>query len=429
MEHSTKGGRRQSPSSAENEDVDEGGILLGHRRWLPQSSLTKAWGDEHQALEHGIEQLTDRFAEKKEALYVRRRHNCWLHCDFPSECHHALYKAQQEGKPVLAKARALDRAYLAKVKEEEEKEEQQAMVKGPSGMRKGTKGEGVVRKTRVDVLRRELLMRFSDESSDSDYSDSEDFDGDVDADDMDSLPASPPTEDEVLEGQRQPVFVSSILSDSDGHIPIRISFDMEEDHSYSTFKKATGIEVPLTYISSITPKTPQTFEIHIDDDVTNASSPVETTTITASTNLPDFHPFEPFWTANKPSTSLISTSKERSTAPLSPIEPPAAHVNTTTSAHDQLEQAYSSQAWFSPSASSITCSSSNEGPKKNNSKARTLSKRRRAATTSRTENTANMMTLSGRHTSLPSSAGESRTAATTSVFEAWDDDSDTKSVQ
>lgn len=258
MDQSKKAGRIPLPSSAENDDDNEGGILLSNRRWLPQSSLTKAWGDEHRALEHGIEQLTDRFAEKKEALYVRRRHNCWLHCDFPSECHHAVYKAQQEDKPVLAKARALDRAYLAKVKEEEEEEEQQqAMNKGPSGLRKGTEEDGSVRKTCVDALRRELLMRFSDESSDSDYSDSEGFDGDVDVDDMDSLPGSPPTEDQVLEGHQQPVVVSPILSDNDGHIPIRISFDMEEDYSYSTFKKEAGIEVPLPYISSIPPEAPQ----------------------------------------------------------------------------------------------------------------------------------------------------------------------------
>lgn len=405
-DHSKKAGTKPLPSYAENNDDDEGGILLGHRRWLPKSSLMKAWGDEHRALELGIEQLTDKFAEKKEALYVRRRHSCWLHCDFPSECHHAVYKAQQEGKPVLAKARALDRAYLAKVTEEE---------------------EGSVRKTCVDVLRRELLARFSDESSDSDYSDSEDFDGDVDVDDMDSLPSSPPTEEEVLEGQQQPVVVSPILSDNDGHIPIRISFDMEEDYSYSTFKKEAGIEVPLTYISSIPPKAPQSFEIHVDDDVSDFVSLVETTATTSSTNLPKSHPFERFWTAKKPSTSLITTLRARTTAPPSPIEPPASPINAATSAHDRLEQAYSSQAWFSPLASSTTCSSSNEELKKNNSKARTLSRRRRAATTSRTENTANMMKLLGRRTSVPSSAGECRDAVTTSVFEAWDDDSDIKS--
>lgn len=428
MDQSRKAGRRPLPSSAENDNDNEDGILLSHRRWLPQSSLTKAWGDEHRALEHGIEQLIDRFAEKKEALYVRRQHDCWLHCDFPSECHHAVYKAQQEGKPVLAKARALDRAYLAKVKEEEEKQ-QQTMNKGPSRLRKGTEEDGSVRKTCVDVLRRELLMRCSDESSDSDYSDSEGFDGDVDVDDMDSLPGSPPTEDEVLEGHQQPVVVSPILSDNDGHFPIRISFGMEEDYSYSTFKKEAGIEAPLTYVSSIPPKSPQTFEIHIDDDVTDADLPVGTTTTTTSTNLPKFHPFEPFWTATKPSTSLIPTLKERSTAPLTPIEPPATHVNTTPSTRDQLEQAYSSQAWFSTSAALTTCSASNEEPKKNNSKPRTLSKRRRAATTtSRTENTADMMTLLGRRTSLPSPVGESKsTAATISVFDAWDDDGDIKS--
>lgn len=461
VDHFTKAPRRTlTPASACNDEDDdkdqenEGGILLGHRRWLPKSSLTKFWGDEHRALEHGIEQLTDRFAEKKEALQVRRKHNCWLHCDFPSECHHAIYKAQQEGRPVLAKARALDRAYLAKVKEEEDQlqrqqqqqQQFQAILKGPSGLRKGFEKERDVRRTGGDTLRRDLLMSFSGESSESDTSDSEDFDDDddVDVDDLDSLPGSPPTEDEVLQSlpSQQSVVTSPILSDDEGRLPIRMSFDMEKDYSYSTFKKATGIEPPLNYISSIPPKTSHTFEIHVDDDATDSALPVEATTTTSSTNLPSFHTFEPFWTSKKSSTSHIATSRERSTAPLSPTEPPATtHINTTppSSTNDQLEQAYSSQAWFSPSTfTSFSCPAPplNEDSKTENNTPPTTKnltqkrRRHRAATTSssRTENTARMLTLLGRRISLPpSSAVEGRTiaaAATISIFEAWEDDAD-----
>lgn len=67
------------------------------------------WGNEHRA---ATESLGDeaRFEEKRERLFIRRRHNCFLHCDFPSECHHSLFRAQQEGRPILREAEALDAA-------------------------------------------------------------------------------------------------------------------------------------------------------------------------------------------------------------------------------------------------------------------------------------------------------------------------------
>lgn len=37
-------------------------------------------------------------ARRKEQLYVRGAHNCWLHCDYPSECLHALCTAWAEGR-------------------------------------------------------------------------------------------------------------------------------------------------------------------------------------------------------------------------------------------------------------------------------------------------------------------------------------------
>ncbi|KAK3935154.1 hypothetical protein QBC46DRAFT_272396, partial [Diplogelasinospora grovesii] len=30
---------------------------------------------------------------RKEAMFVRGQHDCWLHCDFPSECRHTVYTA------------------------------------------------------------------------------------------------------------------------------------------------------------------------------------------------------------------------------------------------------------------------------------------------------------------------------------------------
>lgn len=43
-------------------------------------------------------------ASRKEALFVEQRHDCWLHCDYPSECRHTTYaacvggRARAEGK-------------------------------------------------------------------------------------------------------------------------------------------------------------------------------------------------------------------------------------------------------------------------------------------------------------------------------------------
>ena len=40
----------------------------------------------------------DIIAEKKEKLFVEQRHDCWVHCDSPSECRHALYAACMSGR-------------------------------------------------------------------------------------------------------------------------------------------------------------------------------------------------------------------------------------------------------------------------------------------------------------------------------------------
>lgn len=71
------------------------------------------WGDEYEAANAGPDSEMTRFEEKREHLFLRKRHNCFLHCDFPSECHHALFRAQQEGRPILREALALDAAAAA----------------------------------------------------------------------------------------------------------------------------------------------------------------------------------------------------------------------------------------------------------------------------------------------------------------------------
>lgn len=85
------------------------------------------WGDEYAAKKAECGNVhTDSirpqepFNDRRDGLFVRKKHNCWLHCDFPSECHHAIYKAQEEGRPILAVAEALDALYAAVTPGDEE---------------------------------------------------------------------------------------------------------------------------------------------------------------------------------------------------------------------------------------------------------------------------------------------------------------------
>lgn len=80
-------------------------VTVGNAR----ESREAKWGDEHRAATDALGDGAS-FEDKRERLFVRRRHSCFLHCDFPSECHHALFRAQQEGRPILREAEALDAA-------------------------------------------------------------------------------------------------------------------------------------------------------------------------------------------------------------------------------------------------------------------------------------------------------------------------------
>lgn len=90
-------------------------MLLNNNGSQTSSTTTRNannWGDEHKAATEklGTETTTTTFDDKREHLFLRKQHNCFLHCDFPSECHHTLFRAQQEGRPILREALALDAA-------------------------------------------------------------------------------------------------------------------------------------------------------------------------------------------------------------------------------------------------------------------------------------------------------------------------------
>ncbi|ROV97366.1 hypothetical protein VMCG_06899 [Cytospora schulzeri] len=88
------------------------------------------WGDEYAATKAARDNIRadggrpqEPFNDRRDGLFVRKKHSCWLHCDFPSECHHAIYKAQQEGRPILAVAEALDAVNSAVVAGDEVSDE------------------------------------------------------------------------------------------------------------------------------------------------------------------------------------------------------------------------------------------------------------------------------------------------------------------
>ncbi|PSR76482.1 hypothetical protein BD289DRAFT_495495 [Coniella lustricola] len=93
---------------------DEYGMLASNDRWLTPQSLSYSWGDEHSALRHrdAAHLLAAQFNPQREALFLRRLHNCWLHCDFPSECRTMAVQARKEGRPVGREAKAVDEWYL-----------------------------------------------------------------------------------------------------------------------------------------------------------------------------------------------------------------------------------------------------------------------------------------------------------------------------
>lgn len=97
-----------------DDDADlEGGMLVSKRRWISPAQLNTRWGDEYHHLRNQRKTNSSAFEEKKDAIFLRRRHDCWIHCDFPSECHHAMYRAQREGRPVMKRATDVDEAYIA----------------------------------------------------------------------------------------------------------------------------------------------------------------------------------------------------------------------------------------------------------------------------------------------------------------------------
>lgn len=98
-------------------------VLLNGEADSSNSNDGESWGDELGAATRSQGETESHFEDKRDALFLRRRHDCWVHCDFPSECHHAIFRAQQEGRPILRKAEALDAAARETAERERDKDE------------------------------------------------------------------------------------------------------------------------------------------------------------------------------------------------------------------------------------------------------------------------------------------------------------------
>lgn len=417
-----------------DEDESETGLLLESRRWVPASSLTHAWGDEHRALNHGIGHLMDRFAEKKEALFIRSRHNCWLHCDFPSECHHAVYKAQNEGRPVLAGARAVDEAYIRMEKARNtgwagnEKEK----GAGPSGLRGANSKLELVT---VAMSRDQLpSMRGNVPRSmlevDTEDDDSSDYSSDEGEDSVPGWPSLPRVEATKLQEPVSPLMLEAEpevgMSPATDRTKRRFTaIDPEGDYSYDTFKKSTVRLARATPTSSA----PAPYSASLELEHHMGDSPISP--VTSSTNAEPTHthisvssrPFESveeepeqqeeeeldaflaslYTTAAQHrrhhavqaqliANPLPSRSQEGELSHLQSFTPYESFHDDTHDAYrapdnvSTLEDAYSSQqSWFPPS-SSDTDTDSDDG----------AARRKRARRLSRER----MLTLLGRRTSL-----------------------------
>lgn len=283
----------QANEPGREEDSDEGeretGLLLESRRWVPASSLTRAWGDEYRALDRGIGHLMDRFAEKKEALFVRRQHNCWLHCDFPSECHHAIYKAQSEGRPVLAGARAVDEAYvrMEKARHADRAANGKETRAGPSGLRDASSNLGLVT---IAMSRDDLpsnmrgnvptptLVDDDEEDDSSDYSSDEEDDSALGWSPFPQVEATQPQKPESLRilGVEPEVGITPV---TEGVKRRFTSTDLEGDYSYETFKKSSvtiDMATPTTSVPA-----PQSVALEIESHANDSSISAVTSSVNA----------------------------------------------------------------------------------------------------------------------------------------------------
>ncbi|KAK3490434.1 uncharacterized protein B0T23DRAFT_318025 [Neurospora hispaniola] len=99
------------------------------------------------AWHHVSERETGSIARAKEKMYVERTHNCWSHCDYPSECRQTVIAACEEGRAKIdRKAKKLvwvnDREKDAiEARRRKERERERETMKKALGARRSRSGQ------------------------------------------------------------------------------------------------------------------------------------------------------------------------------------------------------------------------------------------------------------------------------------------------
>lgn len=260
------------------------------------SKKQKTWGDEYAAVtaardgfhDGGSNNPQEPFNDRRDNLFVRKKHNCWLHCDFPSECHHAIYRAQQEGRPILAAAEALDAASAAAEAAGERLDKRDA--------RRHDKKAGST------VNRDAKLSTVTEEAGEEEYLDELHHDENKE----NVSPCSPePPRDLMCEPEVSPI----TPIDGDKESPITGSKNSE----YSMWDDI-NLNDPSTKATTVG------FEIYADDTRTTATHPTEQ----------QYHDNEP----NNFNAEFYHSTQE------------AAESRGQSFTVYDLENAYSEQAWF-----------------------------------------------------------------------------------
>ncbi|KAK7702393.1 hypothetical protein SLS64_009685 [Diaporthe eres] len=302
------------------------------------------WGNEHRAATELRGGEAD-FEDKRERLFLRRRHNCFLHCDFPSECHHSLFRAQQEGGPILREAEALDAAEAAALQEAEAEERER---EGKRWTRRLTVQEYKQRRAerRRKSVSAAVARRFVEDLSTVTEGDD---DADDDADDNDNVsPCSPTSPDPPGDLMRE---VSPVEYDDDNEQPLSPS--SRRRRSRTSLLMTT--DTPVDFATTAAPLSfDDTYSDDEDDDY-NADGEPET------------HNDERHRAKSRRKIAQLTGEGLESFGPFildasapSPTSPSAA--TTTTRAEDRtgtgdqltealdLQAAWSEQAWFSSSS-------------------------------------------------------------------------------
>lgn len=298
------------------------------------------WGNEHRAATE-LRGEEARFEDKRERLFLRRRHNCFLHCDFPSECHHSLFRAQQEGRPILREAEALDAAEAAALQQAEAEQRER---EGKRWTRRLTVQEYKQRRAerRRKSVSAAVAGRFVEDLSTV-------TEGDDDGDDNDNVsPCSPTSPDPPGDLMRE---VSPVEYDEDSEQPLSPSSGRRRSRTSLLMTTDTPVDfattaAPLNFDDTYSDDEDDDYngdgeaETH-NDERHRAKSRRKIAQLTGE-GLESFGPFIL-------DTSAPSPTSPSSTATTTRAEDRTGGGNQLTAAHD-LQAAWSEQAWFSSSS-------------------------------------------------------------------------------